>query len=255
MPRQPNRQPVALNVALRDTLRVLRQAGPLFIIAAVLIVLPGTMGSNWVRTHPIFEQPGLAATFLQTVLNFVAQLTPGSLYLAAAAWTTARILDGYAANPADFVHAGLKGAAPVLLVQTLSTLAVMAGSFLLIIPGLMLMIAWAFAPQIMAVERVGVLDAFRRSAAITKGRRWMIFGLMIALGAPMVIINCLLFKLSTGFAVTLVEATRQPITLYGVAPVVAAVLAAPMAIGMTAFYRLLNDTSTTRADITAEVFA
>ncbi|CAN5145080.1 hypothetical protein BH10PSE4_BH10PSE4_06480 [soil metagenome] len=247
-------QPIDLSIAVRDTFLVLRRAGPLFLVAAVLVVLPGTMAGNWVRTHPVFPT-GLAAIFLQPALNFAAQLTPTGLHLAATAWVTARILDGDRVEPSDFARAILTRGFPVVAVQVISGLAVMAGSFLLLVPGLMLLSAWAFAPQVMAVEGGGLPEAFRRSAAITKGRRWMVFGLMVAFLAPVVILNCLLFKLSTGFGLSLVMATREPINLYGVAPVMGALVAVPSAVAMTALYCLFSDAKTSRADVTAEVFA
>jgi hypothetical protein len=62
-----------------------------------------------------------------------------------------------------------------LLVGLLTALAFLA----LIVPGVMLMIAWTVVLPAVVVERLGVRAAMRRSRALTSGNRWAIFGLII----------------------------------------------------------------------------
>jgi uncharacterized membrane protein len=67
------------------------------------------------------------------------------------------------------------------LVGLLGTVAVMAGLVLLIVPGVILTVMWVAAGAACVVEGTGVSGAFRRSVELTRGYRWPIFGLFVAL--------------------------------------------------------------------------
>ncbi|MET0272540.1 MAG: hypothetical protein ABW360_06080 [Phenylobacterium sp.] len=68
---------------------------------------------------------------------------------------------------------GLRG------VGLLYFLAVTLGCILLVVPGLMIAVAWAASVQALIVERTGVFAAFGRSAELTRGNRWNIFALVL----------------------------------------------------------------------------
>ena len=55
------------------------------------------------------------------------------------------------------------------------------GFILLIVPGIILLMMWSVAVPALVVEREGVFAAFSRSAELTKGARWKIFGLSLVL--------------------------------------------------------------------------
>ena len=50
---------------------------------------------------------------------------------------------------------------------------------LLIVPGFMLMTAWTVSVPVLVVEHKGILDSFSRSAELTRGHRWSIFGIIV----------------------------------------------------------------------------
>ena len=52
---------------------------------------------------------------------------------------------------------------------------------LLIIPGLMLLTRWYLAAPACVVERLGPRDSMRRSAQLTEGHRWKVFGGIVLL--------------------------------------------------------------------------
>jgi len=45
--------------------------------------------------------------------------------------------------------------------------------------GIVLVVIWFLAAPLIVAERIGVLPALKRSAALTKGKRWGIFGLLM----------------------------------------------------------------------------
>jgi hypothetical protein len=68
---------------------------------------------------------------------------------------------------------------PLIALGILWTLALMVGTLLFLIPGLMLLCAWWVVVPACVVENLGPLESMSRSAALTKGYRWKIFGLFL----------------------------------------------------------------------------
>ncbi len=98
-------------------------------------------------------------------------------------------------KPASVVNClatGLSSLLQLVLIAVLMFLALIAGMMLLVIPGIILAIMWFVAVPACVVERTGVIGAFRRSRELTRGHRWVIFGLYVVF---------LIF--SIGFAVAL----------------------------------------------------
>ena len=67
---------------------------------------------------------------------------------------------------------------PLVGVATLYWLGTLAGLVLLVVPGIFLAIMWTVAPAACAVEGIGPIDGLRRSARLTGGQRWKIFGIV-----------------------------------------------------------------------------
>jgi len=85
-------------------------------------------------------------------------------------------------------------------VSVLVSLLVALGFFLLIIPGIVWSLTYAFAPIIVLNPpngeaphgRVGILDAMRRSRELTKGYRGILFGISLILVLPTIAIAVLM---------------------------------------------------------------
>jgi hypothetical protein len=58
------------------------------------------------------------------------------------------------------------------------------GVILVILPSLALAMIWFVAPSVCVIERLGAVASLRRSAALTSGQRWKIFGLFLAMAIP-----------------------------------------------------------------------
>jgi hypothetical protein len=87
--------------------------------------------------------------------------------------------NGQRASLGDCLSVALRRALPVIAVSVLMGLAVMVGLVLLIVPGVMLAVMWAVIVPVVVAEDVGVFGAFGRTAALTKGARWKIFGILL----------------------------------------------------------------------------
>jgi hypothetical protein len=88
-------------------------------------------------------------------------------------------LNGRAASLGACLTTGLRYCLPLIGLMLLMWLAVGFGFLLLIVPGAMMAVAWAVAIPALVVERTGVFGAFSRSADLTRGRRWAVFGLLL----------------------------------------------------------------------------
>ena len=88
-------------------------------------------------------------------------------------------LSGEAASLDDAVAAGRRMFLPLLALTVVGYLGVILGLLLLIVPGLMLAIAWSMAGPALVAERGGIFPAFRRSDELTRGNRWRILALFL----------------------------------------------------------------------------
>ena len=68
---------------------------------------------------------------------------------------------------------------PVLGMTILMTLGAMLGFLLLIVPGIILWLMWSVSVPALVEERRGVIASMRRSAELTRGYKWPIFGLLV----------------------------------------------------------------------------
>jgi hypothetical protein len=77
---------------------------------------------------------------------------------------------------------GLARFFPIFGLLICLTLGVGLGALLFIIPGMILWVMWSVAAPVCVVEGAGPLASLSRSAALTKGHRWRIFGILFVIG-------------------------------------------------------------------------
>jgi hypothetical protein len=92
----------------------------------------------------------------------------------------------------ESLSVGLRAFLPLLGLGILMGLAIGCGMILLIVPGIMLAVAWCVAVPVYVVERPGVMACFGRAAALTRGNRWSIFGLFVIYVVAAIIIQAVL---------------------------------------------------------------
>jgi uncharacterized membrane protein len=84
-------------------------------------------------------------------------------------------------NLGDSLRVGLARVIPILLLAIVMGFLMGLAFLLLIVPGLILLTMWWVATPACVVERTGPWTSLKRSAALTKGHRWKIFGLILLL--------------------------------------------------------------------------
>lgn len=94
-------------------------------------------------------------------------------------FTTFSELSGRRASPVEILTNGGKFFLRLFAVNLFFFLAVGLGLILLVVPGLMLALAWCVAGPALVVERLGITDVFGRSAELTRDNRWRLLGLAV----------------------------------------------------------------------------
>jgi hypothetical protein len=82
----------------------------------------------------------------------------------------------------DCLRVGFANILPVLGVAILTGLIVMGGMILCFVPGFIAMTVYAVAVPVAVEERIGGMDALRRSSSLTEGHRWEIFAVLFIIG-------------------------------------------------------------------------
>lgn len=135
-----------------------------------------------------------------SILGALAMLAAAFVLQAAIVHATVADLNGRRVVLGDSLRAGLSHCLPLIGLAILTGLGLAVGFMLLIVPGLMLMVAWSAAVPAKVVEKIGILEAFTRSRDLTRGQRWPIFGLFVLYAIAAAILNALIQAAFAPFA-------------------------------------------------------
>jgi hypothetical protein len=92
----------------------------------------------------------------------------------------------------DSLKVGFARVIPILLLAIVMGFLLMLGFVALVVPFFILLTMWWVATPACVVERTGPWTSLKRSAALTKGHRWKVFGLILLLFVVNVIVAQLL---------------------------------------------------------------
>lgn len=172
--------PFRIGAVLNRTFAVFsRQLGKFILLALIpmipllLLILVLASGSKGTATGVAVA--GGVTAIVTFILQTVAQAT--SLYGAF------QEMRNQPFTVAQSIRIGLARTLPVIGVAILSGLAAGLGAMLLIIPGIIVGCMLYVSIPACVIEKTDVMQSLRRSAALTKGYRWQIFGLLLLLFA------------------------------------------------------------------------
>lgn len=111
---------------------------------------------------------------------------------------------------------------PLACTAVVANLGMFAGFLLLVVPGVILGVAWIVAGPVVGQEGCGVRRALRRSADLTKGHRGPILGLVVIWFVVLTVTEVLAVKVASG-GVKIPAATHVPIVAFLVLPAIATV--------------------------------
>ena len=100
---------------------------------------------------------------------------------------------------------------------------VYASMFLILIPGLILCVAWCISTPALIVEGLGPMRALGRSARLTAGNRWPVFAVTAATWIAAGVLQLTVMSVSTG-GMDLTRWRSDPLFAYVVGPVTGSVI-------------------------------
>lgn len=181
----------AVGAAVRSTFRVWWRHAALFGVMSLVASLPVAL---WQYRMQLFSQEmqagGLGrsevlSASLDLFAWFAAAMVLGmilyAVQLGAITRGTFDTLRGRPVRAGEMLEAGIRRALPVMGMYLLMMLGILGATLLLVVPGIVLLIAWSAAPAAAVVERLGPVQALGRSRALTRGRRWRVLGAMMLL--------------------------------------------------------------------------
>lgn len=143
----------------------------LFLGLAIIVTLPNLILANYSKSSP-----SQSAIFIFSwLLKFFTSLFEGAV-----AFGVYQILREQPVTLGKALAKGLARLLYLVIVSFIFNIGVTIGLVLLIIPGLILICMWIVAIPACVVESLGPIDSLRRSAVLTQGYRWQIFGLILS---------------------------------------------------------------------------
>jgi hypothetical protein len=210
-----------------------------------ILVPPPLAAGSTADFGALFRRLGLLE-LLAFVFSGVTWLMQGGVALCAVADAGGRTLD-----VGELLSRLLRRAPTMYALGVISAVATLLGYLLIIVPGVLLALAWCLGPAVAALEDRGFLGVFSRSAELTRGYRAQLFGLFLILGFAALFVG-LGTRLLVG-APLLANGEGDPVLLkYGLQPLVSAAFSMVSASVFAAAYLELRGV---KEGATAQAFA
>lgn len=160
-------------------LSLLLRAGPAL---AFNVIQYGATGMLPGRLMPTTGADYKPETALLTLLGGLVTIATTYLVQGALIRGTFGQLSGKRATLSELLSTGVRFLLPLFGLAIVMGVAVFIGTIFFVVPGLILATMWLVAAPAVVVERKGVFGSLSRSAELTRGSRWPIFGLMVIFG-------------------------------------------------------------------------
>lgn len=134
-------------------------------------LLPGIGILDAAETGSVLDYAGM---MMALVIDGVASAVLGALVI----HLTYDLMLNRPADPTTYLHRIAACIVPLVLVSTLSGIGIGIATLAFVIPGMILYTIWFVVVPAVVIEKTG-LHSFTRSADLTRGYRWPIFGIIV----------------------------------------------------------------------------
>lgn len=180
---------------------------PVFLVLSVLFagipaVVVGyiTQTILWPAVMSGDESTYIGTMYLVQIGSWLLLVIPTYVLIGALTHGSVIYLSGGKASLGNCLGTGFGRSLPLLALGLLSSLGVAFFLLLLIVPGIMAIVRWSVAAPALVVERIGIIESFKRSGELTRGSRWGIFGLIVVWAIASYIFElCITAAVSFGF--------------------------------------------------------
>ncbi len=126
-----------------------------------------------------FGLPPVSAFFVGAAVAAAVTAIPGCLFVTSVISGALADLDGGSPSWKDVCADLQRSSARVLVISLLKWVATLAGLVLLVVPGVVMWLAWAVAVPVAIREQSGVIGSLVRSANLTRAHRFRVLGLLV----------------------------------------------------------------------------
>jgi hypothetical protein len=183
-----------------------------FVVLAIAL-LCGALPSNGLAhlIQPMIR-PALLSGWSGVLVFYVVNVGLGTFLgvvsQAAMTRTVVAAAEGEGATLGKALWSGLSMIVPLFGLALLIALSVAAGTLLLVVPGVCLLVIWSVAASVLIEDDLGIIDALYRSAYLTKGARVRILGIELVLFALGLVATALITTISMTILRQLVAASH-----------------------------------------------
>jgi hypothetical protein len=168
---------------LATTIALFRAHATVFFTMALIVVAPVTILIDGVWARGLADGAKAtgpeAAVLTQLVLQAIVIPPVVTALQVVAVLAIAR---GDEPDVGGSLRAASHRLAPAIGAVALASIGIVAGFFLLIVPGIWLAVRWYLAAQAAVVDELSPVDAIRRSAALVQDNWWQTFGRLLVAG-------------------------------------------------------------------------
>jgi hypothetical protein len=177
---------IDLGAVIQRGFSVIGRNAPAYLVIAFLLTGVPTFITQY-GSFAAIEGASGSAVALTAVMGFISLFT-GFLLQATVVRSAILDLSGRPADVTGSLMAALGLLLPMIGLAIVSFVAIGLASMLLIVPGIMLYVAWIVATPVLVEERPGVFASLNRSLELTRGSRWGIFGLLLLFAIAWIIV-------------------------------------------------------------------
>lgn len=149
-----------------------RRFGP-FIVLTVIAQIPLYVAAFMIRIPT--SGPASTASAVFSLLNMVCS----SIASGAIIYGVVQELRGRVFSIANSIQIALHRILPIIGVAICTGILTFLGSILLLVPGMIVACMYYVSMPACVAERTGVFESMSRSAFLTKGYRWQVFGMFL----------------------------------------------------------------------------
>jgi hypothetical protein len=148
-----------------------------------------------------------------TIFFGLLMIVLGTLSQAIVLYGAFQVMRGRPVDLGESARIGLRRFLPVVGIAICVPILCFLASLLLFIPGIILYVMWFVAIPVCVVEQLGPFGSMGRSRELTKGHRWKIIGLQLAILIPALIVGGLVGAIIVGTGGFLAMASALSSTL------------------------------------------
>ncbi|HWU96414.1 MAG TPA: hypothetical protein VN029_12510 [Sphingomonas sp.] len=189
-------------------------------LALVLAGLPQFVLGYWQASN-IGLRPSLGDSsfvfssgyWAAAIITWLVGIVTGAILQASLTRATVMHLSGETPQFGQCLTVGISLILPMIAIGLLAGLGIGIGFIFLIVPGIILWLVWSVVTPAYVQEKVGIFEAFGRSAELTSGSRWRIFLTMLivvvliwVLSIPVSFLNAAMISTGNLLLVSLVGA-------------------------------------------------